>query len=82
MRSYNDDLVIAVAIACWVRATALTANKKEGEYKKALLSGMSVSKTVFNSQIQGQHGFKSKPQRPTFRDQNGNLQDLSWITKG
>ena len=29
MRSYNDDLVIAASIACWVRDTALTVNKKD-----------------------------------------------------
>ena len=35
MRSYNDDLVIAAAIGCWVRDTALVTNKREIEYKKA-----------------------------------------------
>ena len=28
MRSYNDDLVIATAIGCWVRDTALTYKQK------------------------------------------------------
>ncbi len=82
MRSYNDDLVIAVAIACWVRATALTMNKREIDYKRALLSGMSSSKTVLNSKIQGQHGYQTQGQKPTFKDNQGNIQDLSWIIKG
>jgi hypothetical protein len=80
MRSYNDDLVIATAIGCWVRATALTANKREVDYKRALIAGMSSTQTVFNSKIQGQHGYQAG--RPTFRDKQGNLQDLSWIIKG
>jgi hypothetical protein len=29
MRSYHDDLVMALAIGCWVRDTALTVNKKK-----------------------------------------------------
>ena len=37
MRSYNDDLVIATSIACWVRETALGVNQREINYNKALL---------------------------------------------
>ena len=37
MRSYNDDLVMALAIACWVRDTALTVNKRDAEYNKAMV---------------------------------------------
>jgi hypothetical protein len=82
MRSYNDDLVIATAIGCWVRATALASNKKEVDYKRALLSGISSTQTVFNSKIEGQHGHQTQAARPTFKDNQGNTQDLSWIIKG
>ncbi len=37
MRGYNDDLVMSMAIACWVRDTALVSNQRDAEYKKALL---------------------------------------------
>jgi hypothetical protein len=80
MRSYNDDLVIATAIGCWVRETALTVNKREQEYKKAMLNGMSISSTTFNTKIPGQHGYK--PTRPRSPYGDGSLQDLSWISKG
>ncbi len=29
MRSYNDDLIMSLAIACWVRDTALEVSQKE-----------------------------------------------------
>ena len=29
MRSYNDDLVMSLAIACWVRDTAIEVNKSK-----------------------------------------------------
>ena len=81
MRSYNDDLVIAAAIACWVRDTALTANKREVEYKQALLGGISVSSTNLNTKIAGQHGYK--PSKPaSFRGTDNRVHDLSWIIKG
>jgi len=80
MRSYNDDLVIAASIGCWVRGTALTVNKREVEYKKALLSSMSVAKTTFNSKIEGQSGYKGN--KKTFVGTDGRSHDLSWIIKG
>ncbi len=80
MRSYNDDLVIASSIGCWVRDTALTINKREVEYKKALLTGISVSKTTLNTKIRGQHGFNEK--KTTFKGTDGRTHDLSWIIKG
>ena len=80
MRSYNDDLVIAACIGCWVRGTALTANKREADYKKALLTSISVSSTKLNTKIQGQHGFKGN--QKTFKGTDGKTHDLNWIIKG
>lgn len=45
MRSYHDDLIMSLAIVCWVRDTALTVSQKEIEYKKAMLGGMYLKKT-------------------------------------
>ncbi len=80
MRSYNDDLVIAKSIGCWVRDTALTVNHKESLYKKALLSSISTSKTVLRTTIEGQHGHRHG--QSTFKGQDGRSHDLSWIYKG
>jgi hypothetical protein len=80
MRSYNDDLVIAACIGCWVRGTALTANQREADYKKALLTSISVSSTKLDTKIQGQHGFKGNP--TTFKGSDGKTHDLNWIIKG
>ena len=80
MRSYNDDLVIAACIGCWVRDTALTANKREKQYKKALLSSISVSTTRLNTRIAGQHGYQQSTK--TFKGTDGKTHDFSWIIKG
>ncbi len=83
MRGYNDDLVIASCIACWVRDTALTVNKREIEYKKAMIGGITVSNSTFNTKIEGMQGYKptGKPQN-TFEGNDGKRYDLSWIIKG
>jgi len=56
MRSYHDDLVMAMAIACWVRDTALVINKKEIQYKKALLGSLKTTRSVLDTSIHGMSG--------------------------
>lgn len=51
MRSYNDDLIMSLAIACWVRDTALVVNQRESEYKKVFLSSMGKSSTILDTTI-------------------------------
>ena len=80
MRSYNDDLVIAASIACWVRDTALTSNKREINYKKAMLNSISLSTTSFSTKIPGQLGYKTP--KKSFRGNDGKMHDLTWIIKG
>ena len=83
MRGYNDDLVIAMCIGCWVRDTALTVNKREIEYKKAMIGGISVSNNTFNTKIEGMQGYKQPAKlQNTFQGNDGRNYDLSWITKG
>lgn len=80
MRSYNDDLVIAASIGCWVRGTALTANKREETYKRALLNSISVSSTTIDTRIEGQTGYRAP--RGKYRGTDGRMHDLGWILKG
>ena len=81
MRSYNDDLVMSLAIACWVRDTALQENQREVEYKKAMLGGIMKSTQTFETRIKGQKGYNE-----TFdekhKEQIKNKKDFLWIYKG
>ena len=49
----NDDLVMAAAIACFIRDNALTADKLNIEYKKAILGSIKSSTSQFNTNIPG-----------------------------
>jgi len=75
MRSYNDDLVMSLAIACWVRDTALSENERDMAYKKAMLGGVFKSTTTMNTQIKGQKFYKE-----TFKQKNffGFTKDRTW----
>ena len=58
MKGYHDDLIMALAIACWVRDTALQVNARELNYQKAFVDAIITSKTTLNTQIKGQDGYK------------------------
>jgi len=77
-RSYNDDLIMACAIGCWVRDTALVANKEEMEYTKTALQSVFKTTSVMNSAIPGQRGYKPVEKSDILKQH----QEYSWILKG
>ena len=81
MRSYNDDLVMSLAIACWVRDTALTENEKDAAYKKAMLNGLMKSTTTMNTQIKGQK-FYNETFEQKHEEEKKKMKEFFWIYKG
>ena len=58
MRSYNDDLVMSLAIGCWVRDTVIVENQKNIEYSKQFVSSISTATTEISTTISGMRGHK------------------------
>jgi len=58
MKSYHDDLIMALAIGCWVRDTAIQSCARDLNYQKAFLDSIYTTKTSLNTQIKGQQGYK------------------------
>jgi len=83
MRGYNDDLIMSLAIACWVRDTALTVNKRDVEYKKACLNSMIMVNTKINTTIPGMEGYNKKQalDEKMFRSKE-EYSKYSWLLKG
>ena len=83
MRGYNDDLTMALAIACWVRDTALTVNQREVEYKKACLSSITQVNTKVNTTIPGMQGYNKKEalDEKMFKAKE-DYYKYSWLIKG
>ena len=79
MRSYNDDLVMALAICCWVRDTALEEDKRQIEYKKSALASIIRSDSLMNTSIPGMEGYKKEyDSEKTIRE----YQEHIWLLKG
>ena len=83
MRGYNDDLIIALAIACWVRDTALTASTRDMEYKRACLNSMVAVNTKLNTTLPGMEGYNRKEalDEKLFQAKE-QYEQYAWLIKG
>ena len=83
MRGYNDDLIMALAIACWVRDTALTVNQRELEYNKACLNSIIKVNTRINTTIPGMEGYNRQEvlDESLFKAQE-DYEQYAWLIKG
>ena len=78
MKKHNDDLIMACAIGCWVKDTALANNHRACEFNKALLNSMATSGGKINTTISGMDGYK----RAETEKQKKNYQEHLWLLKG
>ena len=83
MRGYNDDLIMALAIGCWVRDTALTVNQREIAYNKACLNSLIRVNTKINTTIPGMEGYNKKEamDEKLFKSQE-DFEQYAWLIKG
>ena len=81
-RGYNDDLVMSLAIACWVRDTVLQENVKELEYKRTFLKSIIVSNTKLNTTISGMQGYKRNEVYDNMNNAQQTYKEFGWIIKG
>ena len=87
MRGYNDDLVMSLAIACWVRDTAFIANARNIEYKKACLGSMIKTGSRLETKMQGQIGYKKGGTFDTMKESHTDAarkqyEEYKWLYKG
>ena len=87
MRGYNDDLVMSLAIACWVRDTALITNQRDIEYKKAFIGAMISTNTKIETKVGGMMGYKKEYDCGTMDGDNlsakkREMEEFSWLYKG
>ena len=81
MKGYNDDLIMALAIGCWVRDTALQVNARDLNYQKAFVSAIYTTKTTMNTQIKGQTGYKRNELFDKMSEADKLYQQYKWIIK-
>jgi hypothetical protein len=77
-KGYNDDLVMSLAIACWIRDIAILANQKDVEYAKVMLNSFTKSNTTLNTSIKGMHNYNEIQKANTIKTYD----QFSWLIKG
>ena len=83
MRSYNDDLVMSLAIACFVRDTALEVNKRDVEYQKAILDSMYMRGKEMNTAIPGMREHqKNQKFEKKYEKEIQQAKEFVWLFKG
>jgi len=82
MRGYNDDLVMSLAIACWIRDTVVTSSKRDMKYTKAMLDSILFANTKINTTIPGMHGYKRNETHDKMLEQTTLQKEFSWLYKG
>jgi hypothetical protein len=81
MKGYHDDLIMALAIACWVRDTAIQSSARDLNYQKAFVDAIIPSKTTMNTQIKGQHGYKKDNIFDKMNEAEKMYDQYKWIIK-
>ena len=81
MRSYHDDLIMSLAIACWVRDTSLEVSKKEVEYQKAIVNSMYSTNKTLTTTIPGMREH-NKTFEQKYEDEIKQAKEFVWIFKG
>lgn len=82
MRSYNDDLIMSCAVACWVRDTALSKNHKDLEYNKAFIGAITMSSNQLDTRIKGMTGTRKLKMSEEINKHAKATTDFPWLFKG
>ena len=81
MKGYHDDLIMALAIACWVRDTAIQSSARELNYQKAFVDAIVPTKTTMNTQVKGQTGYNKDNIFDKMTEADKMYKQYKWIIK-
>ena len=73
---------MSLAIACWVRDTALEVSEKDRMYQEAMITSIKSSTTTMNTAIKGMRGYKGNKTQDSLEDFQKTYKDFAWIFKG
>ena len=81
MKGYNDDLVMALAIACWVRDTAIQINERDLQYQRSFVNSIIVNTTKFDTRIKGQIGYTENDYAKRHSEAKQLYEQFKWIIR-
>ena len=77
MQGYNDDLVMSLCIALWVRDTALRFRSENIETQKSLFDYMGSTTNMDAGKNYRQNGLESNPYE--MKNPRGGTESLDWL---
>jgi hypothetical protein len=78
-KGYNDDLVMSMGIACWIRDTVLINNQRDLEYHRAFLSAIGKSASQLDTSVSGMSQYEKNQRMDAQKKQY--LANV-WVLKG
>ena len=81
IKGSNDDLVMSLAIACWVREGALIISQRDVQYRQAFISGLSTGGRTFETSIPGMPQHAKAESRKKWAEAYNNAREFSWLMK-
>ena len=83
MKGYNDDLTMSLAIACWVRDTAIVQGRRNDDFKRALIGGIMSTRSGLDVRVPGQKDYnRSADLQRKARQAAKQQEQFSWVYKG
>ena len=82
MKKHNDDLIMACAIGCWVKDTALSSNERSVAYQKAFLNSITSTNRMMNTSIPGMSGYEKLEKEQKIKNAMDQYRDHLWLLKG
>ena len=82
MRSYNDDLIMAFAIGCWIKDTVYAESQRDKQYQEAILNSMKKSDSIMNTTIPGMRGYRPANNSEKCGREIEKQKEFLWLLKG
>jgi len=82
MRSYNDDLIMAFAIGCWIKDTVYAESQRDKQYQEAILNSMKKSDSIMNTTIPGMRGYRPTNNSEKCKREIEKQKEFLWLLKG
>ena len=79
IKGRNDDLVMSLAIACWVREGALIISQRDVQYRQILVDNIKTQGRSFNTTIPGMSGNEKVEQKKRWAEAYNNAREFSWL---
>jgi hypothetical protein len=81
IKGHNDDLVMSLAIACWIREGALIISQRDVQYRHAFVGSLRTGGRTFESSIPGMIQNQTAEKRKRWAEAYSNAREFSWLIK-